>query len=188
MPSNSPLVYAVVITYDGLEFLEGCLRTLLASDYDNLRVLLVLNGCSDGSEAFVRGAFPEVELLVLESNIGCLPACNRGMSEALERGAEHVVFCNDDIEVLDKRWLRAAVAAVEDDPATGIVGYQESPHRDATLPKAVTACPTDHVAYFAVLMRSDMLRQLGLCEFAERNGITTAQAALAWLLARDDVG
>ena len=162
MASNRPLVYAVAITYDGRRFLEGCLRTLLATDYDNLRVLLVINGSSDGSEDFVRQTFPEVELLVLPSNIGCLPACNQGLATALERGAEYVVLCNDDIEVLDQRWLSESTAIMQNNPTMGIVGYLEYINHDAVLPDEVKAQPVKHVAFFAALMRGEMLRQLGL--------------------------
>ena len=195
MASNSPLVYAVVVSYDGREFLDGCLRTLLSTDYDNLRILLVLNGSSDGSESFVREAFPEIELLVLPSNVGCLPACNQGMAEALKRNAAYVVLCNDDIEVLDDRWLSETIKVVNKDPNRAIIGYLESATRDVQLPESIEEHAVPHVVCFAVLLRAELLHQLGLFDLdfamfaaeddlilrAKRAGYTTSQLNLPFL-------
>jgi len=162
MTINNPLVYALVITYNGRQYLPGSLGTLRRTRHDNLRLLLVDNGSSDGCGEWVREHFPAVEVLTLSPNVGYVRAANVGIQYAMERGADYVVPCNDDIEVLDDRWLDAALDVMEARPEVGIAGYEESPDRDSPLPSTVSFASTDHLIGFAMVLRSAMLQPLGL--------------------------
>mgnify|MGYP002623591570 FL=1 len=162
MGESTSLVYAVVITYDGLRFLDGCLSTLQGTRYDNLRILLVINGSSDGSEEFVTSSFPNVEVVSLSENIGCLPACNLGVERAIERGAEYVVLCNDDIEVLDDRWLAATIEAMEKDESIALAGFDEQTTREVTVPGQIDFTEVDDLVGFALVIRAQALKLLGM--------------------------
>lgn len=115
----TPLVYVIVLNWNGKEHLPVCLGSLRRLSYPNARTLLVDNGSTDGSREYARTAFPEVEILPIEKNIGFAAANNRGMRLALERGADYVALLNNDMEV-DPGWLSALTAAAESDPAIGV--------------------------------------------------------------------
>jgi len=62
----TPLVYVLVINWNGLEHLEACFDSLCRSTYANLRLLLIDNASTDASLDFVRqryGADPRVEIV-----------------------------------------------------------------------------------------------------------------------------
>src|SRR5436190_12790036 len=71
-PGERPTVSVVVLNYNGLKHLEACFRSLLALEYpaDRLELMLVDNGSSDGSVAFVRERFPTVRVVETGGNIG----------------------------------------------------------------------------------------------------------------------
>jgi GT2 family glycosyltransferase len=118
---RDPLVRAVVINWNGREVLEPCLRTLLASSYPNLSVLVVDNASTDGSAQFVRDEFPSVSVSEQSSNLGFAAGVNVGLKVALEEGADYVLLLNNDIE-LDGNAVSALVEAALAHPESAFVG------------------------------------------------------------------
>ena len=93
-----PLVYVLVINWNGREHLADCFDSLLASTYQNCRFLLVDNHSADGSIAFVRERYrdPRIEILALSENLGWSEGNNRGIERALEAGADYIFLLNND--------------------------------------------------------------------------------------------
>jgi len=99
---SSPLVYVLVINWDGIEHLDDCLRSLVESDYANARFLLIDNASDDESVAFVRDTFghdKRIELLELPANLGWSGGNNAGMQHAIDAGADYVLLLNNDTRI-----------------------------------------------------------------------------------------
>ena len=125
--SQSPLVCGYVITYDGKKFLDRCFQTLEElTDYENLQLILVDNGSTDGSGDYVRENYPNVEVRRVFPNVGYSHGANEAVEDARRRGAEYIVLMNDDIAFRHPEWLREAVMHAERDPRIGIIGMLES--------------------------------------------------------------
>ncbi len=43
----------IVLSWNGIDYLQGCLNAVLSQDYDDLEVIIVDNGSTDGSSDFV---------------------------------------------------------------------------------------------------------------------------------------
>jgi GT2 family glycosyltransferase len=105
----------VVVNWNGREWLEACLESALAQEHDAaFDVVLVDNGSSDGSVAFVRERFPEVRVLENPQN-NYAGANNLG---AASSGSEFVVCLNTDTRV-PTNWLRELLAPMREDPSIG---------------------------------------------------------------------
>ena len=93
-----PLVYVLVINWNGREHLADCFDSLLSGTYRNCRFLLVDNHSADGSIAFVRERYrdPRIEILALPDNLGWSEGNNRGIEQALDAGAEYIFLLNND--------------------------------------------------------------------------------------------
>ncbi|MCA9319272.1 MAG: glycosyltransferase family 2 protein, partial [Planctomycetes bacterium] len=89
--------------------LEDCLSAIAAQTLPPERVILVDNASIDGSIAFVRLRFPEVEILALADNGGPSPARNAG----LEAATTPWVFQVDNDAILTPDCLERLVAASE---------------------------------------------------------------------------
>lgn len=94
-----PLVYVLVINWNGLEHLEDCFASLLACTYPNARFFLIDNASTDGSAAFVQerfGSDERVAILACPRNLGWSGGNNVGLRRALEDGADYVFLLNND--------------------------------------------------------------------------------------------
>lgn len=92
-------VVTIIVTYNGLHWLDKCLGGLRAS-LQPTQVIVVDNGSTDGGPDHIRRTFPEVELIEAGRNLGFGQANNRAMMIALSRQADHVFLLNQDAWVL----------------------------------------------------------------------------------------
>jgi GT2 family glycosyltransferase len=98
-----PRVAVIVPNYNGRHHLATCLESLAAQRAAaELVPIVVDNGSSDGSAAFLEQRFPSVRVLRLEVNRGFAAACNAA-ARAVEE-AEVLAFLNNDMRV-EQGWL-----------------------------------------------------------------------------------
>lgn len=109
-------VTVVVLNWNGRRFLERCLSALQTQVFRDLEVILVDNGSTDGSVAFVQERFPQVRLIVNPENRGFAAANNQAIRATR---SEFVATLNNDTET-DPRWLAELVGAAEREPRVGM--------------------------------------------------------------------
>jgi len=107
----------IIPNLNGRHHLNDCLGSLRQQTCADFEVLLVDNGSTDGTQAYVRGQFPEVKLIELGQNRGFTGACNAGWSAAK---GEIIVLLNNDT-LVDPDWLREVWAAFAQNPRVGSV-------------------------------------------------------------------
>lgn len=116
-----PLVYVIVLSWNGKNDTLECLASLQQLTYPNARIVVVDNASSDGTGGAIRSAFPNIELIVNTSNLRFAGGNNVGIRRALERGAEYVLMLNNDT-VVDPEFLSRLIGAAETNRQIGIVG------------------------------------------------------------------
>jgi len=121
-----PRVSIIIVNWNGRHHLEECLESIAAQTFRGYEVVLVDNGSTDGSVAFLRERFPWVRLVELPQNTGFATGNNRGYEEA--RG-EYIVTLNNDTRV-DPDWLAELVRVADENPAAGMVGSRICSHAD----------------------------------------------------------
>jgi GT2 family glycosyltransferase len=102
-------VSVIVVTWNGRHYLEDCLRAAEAQEGIDAEIVLVDNGSTDGTAAFVRSRFPRVRIVALAENRGFAGGNNAGAREA--RG-QYLAFLNNDT-VADSGWLRALRGSID---------------------------------------------------------------------------
>jgi len=112
-------VTTIIVTYNGLKWIDGCLKSVKDSIYPS-RIHIIDNGSTDGTLAFIREHYPEVQLTVSPRNLGFGQANNIGMKQALEEGADYVFLLNQDAFV-EPETIGALIEAHAADPSLGIV-------------------------------------------------------------------
>ncbi len=116
-----PLVYIILLDYDGRDDTIECLESLRGLDYGNPRILLIDNGSRRSCLDEVRSRFPRVLTERIEPNRGFMGGCNVGIRAALDAGAEFVWLLNNDT-IVDAKALAALVREAGRDPRCGILG------------------------------------------------------------------
>lgn len=118
-----PLVYVLVINWNGKEHLEACFDSLLAQTYTNARFVLVDNASNDGSVAFVRehyGSDSRVEVFECGANLGWSGGNNVGIERSLAAGADYIFLLNNDTASAPDA-IERLVAFAEANPKVGAV-------------------------------------------------------------------
>ena len=114
----APLVYCVVLNYNGLDLNDICISSLLETNYPNYKILFVDNGSSDESVERVRNQFPSVEILENGSNLLFAEGNNRGILVALQQGADYIFILNNDTKT-DPSCLSLLISFMEEMPQAG---------------------------------------------------------------------
>lgn len=112
----SAFVSVIVVNWNGRHHLELCLPALLAQTYPNFEIIVVDNGSTDESVAFVRAHFPSVRVISLTQNLGFASGNNIGIRAS---SADYVATVNNDTKV-DPNWLTALVETAESDSTVGM--------------------------------------------------------------------
>lgn len=101
----------MIVNYNGRHLLHDCLASVLSQDAGSFEVILVDNGSTDDSVAYVRNRFPAVRTIVSDTNLGFAGGSNFGAKAA---SGSLVCLLNNDT-VVQPGWLRALVDAVSDE-------------------------------------------------------------------------
>jgi GT2 family glycosyltransferase len=129
---TNPLVYIIVLTWNGKKDTLECLSSLKQLVYPNYRVLVVDNASVDGSTEQVKSQFPDVELIVNKDNFRFAGGNNVGIEYALSKNADYILLLNNDT-IVDPNFITELVTTAESDSQIGIVGpkmyYYTDPKR-----------------------------------------------------------
>jgi len=156
----------IVLNWNGRKWLEECLSSILKQRLDEeFEVLLVDNGSTDGSVAYVRQEFPHVKVVRLDRNYGFAEGNNRGVKFAC---GEYLVFVNMDTKAEDG-WLTNLVKAADEHPEYQILCSIQVPsqerNRIRTLNAFGDAMPSPYESNLAI---TDSIFASGACFLIRR--------------------
>jgi GT2 family glycosyltransferase len=158
--SNIPKYSIIIPTWNHLgDCLCPCLESLFFyTDFlnDKIEVIIVANGCTDGTIEFVQNLNNDaVVLLESEEPLGYTCATNLGIKAA--RG-EFIILMNNDVMLLgqDKSlWLRTMEEPFLKNPRMGITGVHEliSPETGRSF-----------LLFYMVMIKRELFDKLGLLD------------------------
>ena len=108
-------ISVIITNWNGKRFLDECLGRLAEQTLPSDGVLLVDNGSTDGSVAYVRERFPEVKVIALSENRGFAGGNNVGIRAVQSK---YVALLNNDARP-EPQWLEVLVHALEAHPEVG---------------------------------------------------------------------
>jgi GT2 family glycosyltransferase len=101
---KNPLVYIIILNWNGFKDTIECINSLKKINYNNYKILLIDNASSNESVKILKSKFPKIKLIVNKNNLGFSGGCNVGIKYALEDNADYVLLLNNDTYV-DKNFL-----------------------------------------------------------------------------------
>jgi GT2 family glycosyltransferase len=172
-------VAVVVLNWNGWRDTVACLESLRNMDLVP-SVLVVDNGSTDGSPVHIRTMAPWAQLVELPSNRGFSGGMNAGIAAALREApwADYVWILNNDT-LVEPSTLSRMVALADSDARIGLVGNRLVDADGSGRIQAMgggainrwlgttsthvtsTAAPCDHLVGASLLMRRELLRQVG---------------------------
>lgn len=112
-------VFVVIVTYNGLKWIDKCLTSLRTSSYP-VQVIVVDNGSTDGCSERISRNYSEVNLVNPKNNLGFGKANNLGMRIALDLQADYVFLLNQDAWI-ENNTILELVKASQLNPAFGLI-------------------------------------------------------------------
>lgn len=111
----APLVSIVILNWNGRNYLEQFLPSVMASTYSNFNVIVADNASTDDSIPFLRSYYPLVRIIELPKNYGFA----KGYNEALKQvESDYYVLLNSDVEVTPS-WIEPVITLMESDHTIG---------------------------------------------------------------------
>lgn len=117
-----PLVYLIMLNYDGKHHLEYSIASVMKTDYPDYRFIIVDNASNDNSIDCIKNNFPNIELITNSKNKGWAGGNNEGIKHAMNKGARYIVLINNDI-LVHPDWIKNAVSIAEQNPHIGAIGF-----------------------------------------------------------------
>ena len=114
-----PLVSVIIPNYNGKQFIESCLRTVLATDYPRLEIIVVDDGSTDGSAELVEERFGQ------DNRVRLIRQDSKGAAAAKNTGAKVAtgdIFCFLDYDTeVEPSWLKNLIVVLMSDEMVGAV-------------------------------------------------------------------
>ncbi|HMQ08846.1 MAG TPA: bifunctional riboflavin kinase/FAD synthetase [Saprospiraceae bacterium] len=115
---KSPEISIIILNFNGVEFLEAYLPSIVNSCPDYGEIIVADNGSKDESVDFLEEWYPDVKVLTFEKNFGFADGYNRAIAKS---DAPYVLILNSDVK-LENHSVEVLYNAIKDDP--GIAGIQ----------------------------------------------------------------
>ena len=90
-----PKLYVIIVTYNGMSWIDKCIVSVLNSSIDALPVVID-NNSNDGIVEYVKSKYTQCKIFETGKNLGFGKANNVGIQWAVEQGAEYVYLLNQD--------------------------------------------------------------------------------------------
>jgi len=113
-------ISVIILNYNGIKFLESCLKSLLNSTYEGFEIVIVDNSSKDSSVEYLEKNFShetKIKLLLLDKNYGYAIGNNMGYKNT-NSDSEFIFFLNNDTEV-EKDCIEKIVNKMEKDASIG---------------------------------------------------------------------
>jgi len=175
------LVSIIIVNWNAIDYLRGCIDSILSQKFTDYEIILVDNASTDHSVSFVKKHYPQVKIIENTENVGFAEGNNIGIKNST---GKLIALFNPDA-VADKDWLNILVNAIQTDSniaaVTGKMFYLGDKYgKDAvfcTWSKIdpLSATPTnfhndepiskvDYLSGAAMLVRRDVLDKVGLMD------------------------
>ena len=180
----NPSATIIVVSYNKRRYTELCLQSMLQCDPLPDQIVVVDNGSTDGSIAFLKDDFPEqcrardtsYVLIANSENKGACTARNQALRHS---NGDMIAFVDNDVAVRSRDWLAVLGTTLEQNQQVGIVG-----------PKLLFPAPPHDIECAGVgISRNGRVQYMGrgqpndTPEFAEP-GMMQCLTSACWLMRR----
>lgn len=117
-------VSIIITTYNQNTLLEKCIDSIRKkTDYKNYKIFLIDDGSLEKIGEKIKKKFPFVDVTINKSNLGFSKSNNIGIKKALRNyNPDYILLLNDDIEIVQRNWLKEIIKIAESDKKIGILG------------------------------------------------------------------
>lgn len=163
---ETPLLSIIVPVYNTLDYLPRCVHSILAQTYQNLELLLVDDGSTDGTGALCDSLARE------DGRIRVFHKSNGGSSSARNVGIRHakgqyVGFVDSDDSIAPQMYEQLLLAIERNQVPIAQIGREEQDEQGNRLPQ-ICIPPDREMVIGAELFLRELLLHKGDCSFCTK--------------------
>lgn len=184
------MVSIIILTWNQLDYTRQCLASIQRNTPEAHEIILVDNGSTDGSVAWLREAVASHDnyrLIENNQNLGFSAGCNQGMQAA---AGDYILLLNNDV-VVTRDWLSGLLECLDSNADVGIVGpmtnnisgvqkVEQAGYQDLAGMEPFAAAyreryrhrriPNRRIVGFCMLFRRTLMEQVGLLDVTFGSG------------------
>lgn len=114
------LVSIIIVNWNRIDYLKNCIESLLKSSHQELEIIVVDNGSSDGSFGYIHELMQHDRRFVVhrnEENLGFALPSNQGA----ELATGDVLFCLNNDTIVASDCIAKVLAFLKENPKAGVV-------------------------------------------------------------------
>lgn len=104
-----PAVAIVILNYNGRNYLQQFLPSVVATSYSNKKIIVADNASSDDSINYLQTHFKDIEIIALEKNYGFAGGYNEALKQVT---SDYYILLNSDVEVA-ANWVEDMITLME---------------------------------------------------------------------------
>ena len=178
--AESPLVTIVTVVFNGEQFLEETIQSVINQTYPNIEYIVIDGGSTDGTSEIIHKYGHAIDYWVSEKDAGIYDAMNKGIAQATGQWI-NFMNCGDQLASINIVSELVQRCSLDADFIMGdvlILNHDQS-RVVSTYPKAKYSMPTCHQAIFYKLdvlrnFKFDTLYKVG-ADFNQYVRITSAR-------------
>lgn len=110
--SSSKKIAVVILTYNGKHHLQRFLPGVINYSANNCQIIVADNGSTDGTLAFVKQTFPDIQIIDLQNNYGFAEGYNLALASI---DYEYSILLNSDVEIRTD-WISPIINYMDTNP------------------------------------------------------------------------
>ena len=169
MNMNNKLITIVILTWNRKLLLKENIEKIHSQLYDNIEIIVVDNGSTDGTSDMVKAEYHDIKLIKLENNIG-ISARNIGIKGA---SGSIIMMLDDDVILVNNNELNNIVQYFDSHQNIAALAFKILDTDDSILElnwfhprdmneNANTIFTTDYIPEGAVAFRKSVFEIVGL--------------------------
>lgn len=116
-----PLIYIILVNYNGYKDTIECVNSLKKVNYKNYRIVIVDNASSNNSLGILKQKINDCIIIESKENLGFAGGNNLGIKYALDHNADYIMFLNNDT-LVNNDFLNNMIMSFTKDNKVGLVG------------------------------------------------------------------
>jgi len=105
--TDKPLISVITVVFNGAEFLEQTIKSVINQSYDNVEYIIIDGGSTDGTINIIKENEHKIDYWISEPDRGISDAMNKGIN--LSKG-DYLIFLNSDDYFMSDGALEKAVS------------------------------------------------------------------------------
>jgi len=110
-----PLLNIIIPTYNRKRLLEECLNSILSQTFTDYKIIVVVDGSTDGTINMLEESFKGLEVIRGNGDWWWTKSVNKGIEAAFKYNPDNILLLNDDV-VLPPEYLNNVMKAANENP------------------------------------------------------------------------